>query len=116
MADNKALDLSSVEMIRDWAESTFVTPEKTALPHGHITLTVSWNGNGPYTQTVTIPNITSQTKIDLQPSASVLEQLMEDGVTALLIENNGGVLTAYALGAKPSQALTIQYTRTEVAE
>ena len=40
---------------------------------------------------------------------------MTDGVTALTVENNAGILTAYALGAAPSAAMTVQCTLTEVS-
>lgn len=86
-----------------------------------ITLSLSWSGNGPFTQTV-YPNsyilwtsgITAKSRIDLQPTAAQLTQLITDGVTALTIENNNGTLTAYALGAAPSTAMTIACTVTEV--
>lgn len=81
---------------------------------GSIVLTTSWSGNGPYTQTVIISGSTSNSKIDLQPNATVLSQMASDGTTALYIENNNNTLTAYAIGAAPTAALSIQYTRTEV--
>ena len=37
-----------------------------------------------------------------------------DEVTALVIENNAGTLTAYSMGAAPSAAITVQCTVTEV--
>lgn len=88
---------------------------------GTITLSLSWSGNGPFTQTVYLDQylswtsgITAKSRIDLQPTAAQLTQLMTDGVTALTIENNNGTLTAYALGAAPSTAMTIACTVTEV--
>lgn len=81
-----------------------------------ITVSTSWSGNGPYTQTVTVSDyvVTSNSKVDLQPDAAVLAQLISDGVKALYIENNSGTLTIYAVGAAPTTALTIQCTITEV--
>ena len=83
---------------------------------GSITLaTSSWSGSGTtYTQTVTISGGTSKSKIDLQPNGTTLNQLIADGVSALYIENNNGAFKAYAIGAKPTVNLTIQFTRTEV--
>ena len=43
-----------------------------------------------------------------------MEEMINDGVIAIWIENDNGVLTAYALGAQPSSALTVQYIRSEV--
>ena len=80
-----------------------------------IALSSSWSGSGPYTQAVALEGVTGQTKGDLQPDADVLVQLMGDGVTALWIENDDGVLTACALGSMPLSALSIQCSLTEVA-
>ena len=67
-------------------------------------------------QTITISGytITSNSKVDLQPSAEVLAQLIDNGVSALYISNNNGTLTAVAVGEKPSAAMTIQATIEEV--
>lgn len=93
--------------------------ETTAPPKvASITLLATWSGNDPYTQTVTIIGytVTANSKIDLQPDATALAQMIDDGTTALWIENNNGTLTAYALGAGTSAALTIQCTITEVEQ
>ena len=86
------------------------------IASGSVTLTTTWSGNDPYTQTVTISGatVTANTKVDLQPDATALQQMLDDGTTALYIVNNNGTLTAYALSAAPTAALTIQVTLTEV--
>lgn len=84
------------------------------LNQGTVTLSTNWTGNGPYTQTITIEGTTQYSKYDLQPGAAVMEEMLNDGVIAIWIENNAGVLTAYALGAPPSSALTVQYIKSEV--
>lgn len=91
--------------------------ETTAPPKvASITLSATWSGSDPYTQTVTISGytVTANSKIDLQPDATALAQMIDDGTSALWIENNNGTLTAYALGAGTSVALTVQCTITEV--
>lgn len=40
--------------------------------------------------------------------------MLDDNVSALYIENNNGVFTAYAVGEKPTVALTIQVSITEM--
>lgn len=80
-----------------------------------VSLGTSWTGTGPYTQVVTIDGVESDSKIDLQPDADVINKLMESGTTALYIVNDSGVATAVALGAAPTAALTVQCTITKTA-
>ena len=82
-----------------------------------ISLSATWSGSGPYTQTVTVSGytITANSKVDLQPDAAIVNQFITDSVNALYISNDNGTLTAYALGEHPSAALTIQCTVTEVS-
>ena len=79
-----------------------------------ISVSTSWSGSGPYTQTVTVPGATASSKVDLQPDATILSQLAADGVTALYIVNDGGVFTAYAVGAVPTAVISMQATIEEV--
>ena len=72
-----------------------------------ITLPATWAGNGPYTQTVTIANAGNGSEVNLQMDDAVLAQLKTDGVQAIYISNDSGVFTAHAIGAKPSNAITI---------
>ena len=87
---------------------------------GHISLAAAeWTGSAsPYTQEVAVSihefRITANTKLDLQPTAAQIAALISDGVTGLVIENDNGTLTAYAVGAKPSSNMTFQATATEV--
>lgn len=79
-----------------------------------ITLPVaSWTGSDPYTQTVKISGVTAKSRIDLNPSAAVLAAAMEGGY-GLVIGNNNGTVTAYAVGAKPPADITVQISITEV--
>lgn len=74
----------------------------------------SWAGSDPYTQTVIISGSTANTKVDIQPSEEVYDQLIADNVGYLAIKNVNGTLTAVAKGGKPSVDLTAQVTYNNV--
>lgn len=76
--------------------------------------TESWAGSDPYSQTVSISGGTEKSKVDIQPDETVVQQMIDDGVNWIYIENNNGVFTAKAIGARPSVDITVQVTITEV--
>lgn len=95
-------------------EGTGVTP---LLPRiATVTLPASgWTGSAnPYSQIVTVNGVTVNSKLDLQPTAQQIVQLQNADI-ALMAENNGGTVTFYALGGKPSTDYTMQVLLTEVA-
>lgn len=77
--------------------------------------TASWTGDAsPYSQVITVSGVTNNSKIDLQPDATIISQLITDTVAGLYIVNDDTTVTAYAVNAKPTVDLTIQATITEV--
>lgn len=82
---------------------------------GEITLLASaWEGtSNPYSQIVNIEGVTEFTQVDLTPSVEQLVVFHEKDL-AFVTENEGGVVTVYAIGQKPMNDYTIQVTMTEV--
>lgn len=83
---------------------------------GYITLTASgWSGeNHLHSQVVTIDGVTPNTQVDLTPSVEQLVIFYEKDIT-FVTENEGGVVTVYAIGQRPQNDYTIQVTMTEVS-
>lgn len=80
-----------------------------------ISTGTSWSGDDPYTSTVTLTGytVTGNTMVSVLPSTDVIEQMTEDGITNIFITNNNGTLTATAVGAAPTAAMTLQVLCTE---
>lgn len=74
-----------------------------------------WKGAvSPFFQTVPVEGISENSKVDLQPDPAQL-QLFQQLELAMTTENEGGLLTVWALGQCPREDMTIQATITEVS-
>lgn len=74
----------------------------------------NWTGDAvPYSQVISVNEVTANSKVDLQPSAIQIVEMQNDDI-ALMTENNDGVITVYALGSKPTVNYTMQALITEV--
>lgn len=92
--------------------------EKNTLSEARIgvveLLSSKWVGSGNlYSQVVTIDGVTENSQVDLTPSVEQLVIFYEKDLT-FVTENEGGVVTVYAIGQKPTNDYTIQVTITEV--
>ena len=73
-----------------------------------------WTGSSnPWSQVVTMNGITANSKIDLQPTAVQIVELQNEEIT-LMLQNDDGVVTAWAIGNKPTKDYTMQVLITEV--
>jgi hypothetical protein len=87
----------------------------SAVQIAYVDLLASyWHGTeSPYAQTLVIDGTTENSKIDLNPSVDQLVKFYEKDI-AFVVENDDGVITAYAIGQKPLDDYTMQVTITEV--
>ena len=75
----------------------------------------NWVGEGHlYYQVISIDGVTEYSQVDLTPSVEQLVIFYEKDLT-FVTENDGGVVTVYAIGQKPENDYAIQVTITEVS-
>ncbi len=78
-------------------------------------LASAWKGaEDPYSQVVTIQGVTANSKVDLLPSVEQLA-IFHDKDIAFVTENDGGTVTVFAIGDKPTQDYTMEVCVTEVS-
>lgn len=82
---------------------------------GYVTLlAAAWVGeDNLFHQVVEIEGVTENSQVDLTPSVEQLLIFYEKDLT-FVAENEGGTVTVYAIGQKPTNDYTIQVTITEV--
>ena len=82
---------------------------------GQVTLLAdAWIGkNNLYSQVVSIEGVTENSQVDLTPDAEQLAVFYNKDLS-FVTENDGGVVTVYAIGQKPTNDYTMQVTITEV--
>lgn len=101
------------DVLEEWRDKLFSTYEHTV----EVTLTANgWvesQDQTHFTQDVVIPNVTANTKIDLQPSPEQLVLLIRAGITMFIANDNGSV-KVYSVGDKLTNDMTIQVTVKEV--
>ena len=74
----------------------------------------AWKGaESPFSQVVQVEAVSVNSKIYLEASVEQLEE-MRDINTRFTTENDAGVVTAYAIGNKPTKDYTFQATVVEV--
>jgi hypothetical protein len=78
-------------------------------------ISANWVGDtSPYYQIVNILGVTQYTQVDLTPSVEQLLVFHEKDLT-FVTENEGGVVTVFAIGQKPENDYVIQVTMKEVS-
>lgn len=87
------------------------------VPTASVTLLAdAWVSDGnKHSQVVEVDGVTPHSKVDLHPTPEQLDEFHYK-VLAFVAENDGGKITVYTIGDKPTGDHTIQITVTEVAE
>lgn len=100
---------------RDIAEMVLSEIQVAPAKIGYVSLYADkWVGtSSPYSQAVTVAGVTENSQVDLTPSVEHLS-IFHHKDLAFVTENEGGVVTVYAIGQKPANDYTIQVTITEV--
>lgn len=74
----------------------------------------NWSGtSNPYSQVVVCNGVNVNSKLDLQPTPAQIVEL-QDAEISLMLTNNQGAVTAWAIGGKPTKDYTIDVLITEV--
>lgn len=106
------------ELVGDAKVSEQINNAVTAIKPKCTSITLpaaSWTGDtNPWSQVVNINGVTTNSKVDLQPTAVQIVELQNNDI-ALMAENDDGVVTVYAIGSKPTVDYTMQVLITEVA-
>lgn len=101
--------LARIEELEKGGTGTTARVAEIALPSS------GWVGDeSPYYQVVHINGITENSQVDLTPSVEQLA-IFHDKDLAFVTENEGGVVTVYAIGQKPENDYVMQATIKEVA-
>ena len=101
----------------------YISEHGVALPQSNkpqctniVVLASGWQGtSSPYSQIVACDGVSENSKIDLQPAPSQVENLQKSKIL-LMATNSNGVVTVYAFNNKPTTDMTIQVQITEVTE
>lgn len=71
------------------------------------------NAESPYFQDVIIEGVSASSMVSIQATKEQIAMLCKNGI-AIHIDNDGGITTAYAIGAKPTEDMNFQVSLMEV--
>ena len=111
----KATDEQVAKAVADYMKNNHIAAGSTASIGVVELLASKWVGEGNlYSQVVSIEGVTENSQVDITPSVEQLVIFYEKDIT-FVTENEGGVVTVYAIGQKPMLDYNIQVTITEVS-
>lgn len=111
----ETLDPSVIKQFIEAYLEEHLTPPSPMAAIGTVELLADkWLGSEKlYYQVVSIEGVTENSQVDLTPDVEQLVIFYEKDLT-FVTENDGGVVTVYAIGQKPTNDYSIQVTITEV--
>ena len=104
------------EWVEVWGATSSGTGDGAPAPKlTSITmLSNAWTGSdGLYSQNIVVNGVEANTKLDLQPTPVQIVNL-QDAEISLMLTNDGGVVTAWAINGKPAEDYTMSILLTEV--
>lgn len=116
MDNGEAIVEEHADILEQWRTELFDSEDSSPTIGEVELLAANWEGEANlYSQVVSIEGVTENSQVDLTPSVEQLVVFYEKDLT-FVTENDGGIVTVYAIGQKPENDYTIQVTITEVSE
>lgn len=110
---------AAVKAAYDHADGAYnlADSKQEVVQKGTISLSTTWTGSDPYTQSVSVSGatVTSNSLVALQLTDAQLDQLEADGVSSLRVDNNNGTLSISARGGVTAASMSVQCTVMEVS-
>ena len=105
------------EWVEVWGSTSGTTGDGAPAPKlTSITMLANaWSGsNNLYSQNIIVNGVGPNSKLDLQPTPMQIINL-QDAEISLMLTNEGGVVTAWAINGKPTEDYTMSVLITEVS-
>lgn len=124
-SNKSVLDGITQEKVSNWdnsVEDLKNKADKTDLPNKVVNFTLSssaWqqDSEGIYKQQLSNENFKSEMKLNISfTTKEMVKTLMDAGVTALIIENDTGVVNVFLYGEKPAIEIPIQVELVDIKE
>lgn len=105
----------SLKAIAESLKNLSVNTASSPIRVSHITVYANkWVGTAsPFTQVVTVDGVTASSQVNIKLSAEQIELFRQKDIT-FSTENDGGVVTVFCVGQKPTADYTIQVNIMEV--
>lgn len=90
---------------------TKTLPYEPLVTRQNLTLSADWSGSDPYTQVI-LPDDDARYMVDVQLTPEQITALTGAGVKLMQTENVDGTVSLVCIGGHPTEALSVQITKT----